>query len=417
MKPRIRVLITAVLCYIVLFNYCSAAGKRTSKKLDRVKFDSEISRIMNEYKMAGLSMTAVRDGRVVLSAHYGYSDLIRKIRAGKKTKYRIASISKMITGVALMQLYEKGLIGLDDDISKHLLFRVRNPRHPKLPVTVRHLLTHTSGIVDEAVRYEKFLEASYGPEPPPMSEMITPGGKYYSENIWSKFKPGKKFQYSNLASGIIASIVERTSGEWFPDYCARHIFRPLGMDASFEASDISDANDISVLYDYDSDLECYEALKDNFFGISPGRPDYSRYEPGYNGLMYSPQGGVRASTDDMAKFMMALLNNGKYESARVLNKNTAKLMRKQHWSGFERKGFFKKMGLFTHITDDLVPGRTLTGHRGRAYGLLGLMYFSRKDRFGAVILMNGGDYIDRVPDHFNQVEKRLYNLLYRQFAD
>ena len=389
-------------------------------------FDRKIVNIMNEYKIIGLSFVAVKKNRITGSGFYGYADKERKVHTGPDTIYRIASISKPFTATAVMQLVEQGRLSLDEDISRYLGYRIRNPYYPSRAITIRHLLTHTSGICDGG-HYEAFLFGSYGDKPPSFRELLLEEGLYYSRSIWRRSRPGKRFYYSNLGFGILAAIIEKASGQRFDEYCRRHIFTPLGMNAGFTAAALPSVDNVAVLYAHYSEEERkqpeyagkkeFEPSIDDYRGIAPEPRNISRFPRGHNGLMFSPQGGVRTSALDLAKFMTAHMNYGWYRNAKILKSSSVWKMQTIQWSGRRPNGLYRTNGLSFHLTRHLVEGTPLVGHSGRAYGFQGTMYFDPRSDSGIVLLMNGGDYYkdENGVSEFHDIEVILYRLIYSQF--
>ncbi|MBE0667101.1 MAG: beta-lactamase family protein, partial [Bacteroidales bacterium] len=119
-----------------------------------------VNKIQNDYRLMGLSVVTLCEGRITGSYHSGLRDFERSLPVNDSTKYRIASISKLVMTTALMTLYDRGLFRLDDDISRYLGFRLRNPNHPDNPITIGMLLSHTSSI-NEGSGYDAFLMATY----------------------------------------------------------------------------------------------------------------------------------------------------------------------------------------------------------------------------------------------------------------
>ncbi len=390
--------------------------KKISRKTARL--EARLQALMTEYTVLGMTCVVVRNNRIVYSGAYGYADVENKRPMTTDTVFRIASMSKPFAGTALMQLCERGKCHLDDDVSRHLGFTLRNPRHPGKVIRLRHLMTHTSGLTDHG-GYNDFLKASYGDNPPPITEILVPGGRFFSRASWKTSPPGRKFEYSNLGCGVAATIVEKISVERYDRYCARHIFTPLGMTASLNPAEMPHPEKFAVLYDYLEDQDIFEPAIDNYSVHPPAKRPPPKHPPGYNGSIHSPQGGVRCSAPDLAKFMIAHMNDGQYGKVRILKKKTARLMRRVHWSGFQSGRLYRKTGLFLHITGKLIRKKTLAGHGGRAYGFLGLMYFDRKSRSGIIIFMNGGNFFrdekgrrGRRKRMFHRIEERLYRTLY-----
>ncbi|ANE45282.1 hypothetical protein SY83_01865 [Paenibacillus swuensis] len=376
----------------------------------------EIKRIMEEHHVVGLAAAVLKPGGDVWTGGYGWANLANRIPVTEKTVFRVASISKTVVATALMQQVEQGRAALDQEAGELLGFTVRNPKHPDKPVTLKHLLTHTSGLQDEYVR---FVIDSRTENPPKLHlrELIEPEGAYYSEGLWGDGEPGDPhfFEYSNTGAILLATIIEKLSNERFDLYCRNHIFDPLGMaDSSFNIQDIPDMDAVAVLYEYVEDERRFTVGTDDFGGHKPNATDFSDYVPGTNGAIFSPQGGLRTTVKDLSRFMRTHAEGGALEGTRILQQETAKLMHNTHWSGNRHEGFFRTIGLQFMITEDLIPGKRLIGHSGDAYGLLSNMYFHPEEQWGILLIMNGL-HQKKDASVFFKAESELAGLLYNTF--
>jgi len=178
----------------------------------------EIERLMQRYEgdVPGASLLVLRDGEALVRRGYGRSDLEAGIEAGPATNYRLASVSKQFTAASILLLAQDGRLDLDAPVRKWL---------PSLPsaaraVTLRHLLTHTSGLVD----YEDLM-------PEPFAGQINDAGVLAllerAQRLYSR--PGRSYRYSNSGYALLSLVVERASGLAYPDFLRRRIFGPLGM--------------------------------------------------------------------------------------------------------------------------------------------------------------------------------------------
>lgn len=374
--------------------------------------DKKLLAAMQKYNIVGLSAAVVRGDKIIWSGGYGWADLRTARPVTPETIFRTASISKMVTGTALMQLYEQKKFQLDDDISNYLGYQVRNTKYPDRPITFRQLLTHTSSIVDGG-SYDKLIE-----ETPELlkdigiKEILTPNGTYYRASTFADYEPGTGFSYSNFGTVISASLVEVISQLTFAEYCRLNIFQPLHMDASFQAADIKDWQKIGVLYRSEAKDNLFYPTKDDYGNVKPIR-ELGKAPLG-SALGDSPAGGARMSILDLSKFMMAHINGGTYHKKSILKKDTADLMHEMQWFGKEMDGLYQQKGLYFHITDDLVPGQRLIGHSAEAYGLIGDAYYNPDTKSGVLFLINGGNYANSNP--YYGIEKQVAKILYDEFA-
>ncbi|PWK06584.1 serine hydrolase domain-containing protein [Tumebacillus permanentifrigoris] len=404
--------------------------------------EQAIQQIMTQYGVVGLAAAVVHQGHVIWSRGFGSADLERGVPVRAETMFRVASISKVLVGTAVMQQVEAGKLQLDDEISTHLGFEVRNPHHPRMPITIRHLLTHTGSLHEEQTpaaeqAYYRFLGVTRTTsEPPAIRELLVPDGAYYTSDLWAPWAVGEKFEYSNLGTGILATILERVSGERFDRYIRQHICEPLGMEATFNVHDLEDIDRISVLYNAEQ-----EPSIDQFRGVKPEAVDLSGYRIGSNGMIFSPQGGLRASVLDLTKLLLAHQQGGGIPCAadrsadqsgrdmmaptctatagggtgtgvhgRLLKPETIVEMHEEQWRGYGVNGLYKQKGLHVHITEDLIAGERLYGHAGDAYGVLTGMYFSKEHDLGLAYCINGA-HIEQ-GRAFNTVEEDVAQALY-----
>jgi CubicO group peptidase (beta-lactamase class C family) len=400
-----------ILFILVILILSSCQKNENTRPVDFKKLQA----IAAENHVIGMKVLGYRDGEVQFVYNYGYADIDRKIIVDDDTIFFMASVSKVITGIAIMKLIEDGKIkSIEDDVSKYLGYNVRNPKYPDIPVTIRHLMTHTSGISDEGVNYE-FIRASYSHNPPSMKELFFSKGKYFNPVIWLNSPPGATFEYSNFATILAGAIVGKTSGKRFDVYINEKILNPLGMRGGFTIQRVKDINKVAVVYSMDDNRVPY-ASAENYMGKRPDMIDFSDYIPGTNPTILGPHGGLRTRTIGLAKIMEVFIDNGIYRSkensVRILKKSSIELMLQPHWEGYGFYGLYKQKGLFIHITDDLIPGVRMYGHVGDAMGLLSAMYFSPQKKFGIVFVMNGGDH-NAGKSGFYRIEEEIFREVYR----
>jgi CubicO group peptidase (beta-lactamase class C family) len=378
--------------------------------------DERIRQLLDKHQVVGLAASVIQEGHKIWSGGYGWANIARRIPVTEHTVFRIASISKTVVATAIMQLVEKGLCGIDNDVGEILGYSVCNPKHPNIPVTLKQIMSHTSGLQDEYVR---FVVDSRSENPPKirLADILLPDGPYYSDHLWGDGEPGDPdhFEYSNLGAVILATVVEQLSNERFDEYCRRHLFEPLQMnETSFHIGDLEDMDSVAVLYEYAEAENRFIVGTDDFGGRKPDAIDYSSYVPGTNGALFSPQGGLRTTVNDLTRFLEAHANAGELNGARILTPKMADFMHSAHWSGHRMDGFFRNCGLQFQITDDLIPGHRLIGHAGDAYGLLSDMYFHKQGRWGFILVMNG--LVQRKGQNvYYEAEEELAHLLHATF--
>ncbi len=348
--------------------------------------------ISDQYDAIGASYCLV-EGDQIYNYSYGWKDYDRQLRIDNDTKFRIASISKVITALAAMKLVEDNQLDLDSDVSSYLGFTLRNPNFPDNQITLRHLLTHTSGLRDSNA-YTNFISQSYSQNPPAITQLLMTSGSYYNPSIWtSYYEPGQAsgWDYSNLSAGLVATLVEHVAQEHFSTYVQDHFLSPLGIEACWNNfSALSDINDLAVLYRYVAGQPSPQA--DNYQGLYPAEIDLDEIPFGWNGLIYAPQGGLRISTSDLAKIFIMIRDRGSYNDQIILEESTINQMEELNWSGSGLGGFFTQMGLQLQRTYDLFPNELFFGHAGEAYGLISDAYYNLERDIILIFLTNGANY-------------------------
>ncbi|KAF1724010.1 serine hydrolase domain-containing protein [Pseudoxanthomonas japonensis] len=277
--------------------------------------------------IAGAVVVVVKDGQVLVQKGYGYADLATRAPVvPDATLFRPGSVSKLFTWTAVMQLVQAGKLDLDADVNQYIDFKL--PARDGKPVTLRQIMTHTTGM-EEQIR--GLITAK--------QDEITPLGDALKH--WTPERihvPGATPAYSNYATALAGYIVERVSGQSFDDYLDAHIFKPLGMEhASFRQP-------------------LPPAL---LAGMSKG---YAKASDGeakdYEFISLSPAGSLAATGTDMAKFMIAHLQDGAFGEARILDAATAQ---KMHSTGQASVGPLNRMMLGFYET-------SVNGHRAISHG-------------------------------------------------
>jgi CubicO group peptidase (beta-lactamase class C family) len=258
---------------------------------------------MEEYPTVGAAVSVVKDGRVFFAKGYGYADLENSLPVDpEETAFRIGSTTKLLTWTAVMQLVEQGKLDLDADVNTYLDFSIPDT-YPE-PITLRHLLSHTAGFED---LYLDFV--SFDP-----NDRFAPGG-WLSSHIPGRVRPpGEVAAYSNYGAALAGYIVARASGQSFDQYIQQHILDPLGMVHSSALAtmhpDIAEHASVGYVYE-DGAFQTFPEL--------------------YGPADAAPMGHMISSATDMAHFMIAHLQDGRYSDpetpeARILEESTARQM-------------------------------------------------------------------------------------------
>jgi len=194
----------------------SPAVAQSGALIDTVR--SFVARETARQHLPGLSIAVVMNDQLVWSEGFGFADLESGTRATGSTIYRIGSVSKPVVGTALMQLVERGLVDLDAEIQTYVPEFARK----QWPITVRHLLTHTSGI--RHYRGDEFLSLIH------YDDLVAPLAIFAADTLL--FEPGTRYSYSTYAFNLVANIVENVSGEPIEEYMRRHVYEPAWMNST-----------------------------------------------------------------------------------------------------------------------------------------------------------------------------------------
>jgi len=291
--------------------------------------DGVIGAQMTENHVPGAVVTVVKDGAVFLAKGYGYADLETHTPVDPEhTLFRPGSVSKLFVWTAVMQLYEQGKLNLDADINSYLDFTI--PATFSKPITLKNLLTHTAGF-EENNQDINALQA----------KDLYPLGVYIKKHIPMRvFAPGKVIAYSNYGASLAAYIVERVSGHSFDAYVEQYIFAPLGMQHSTFRQPLP------------GNLMTRMASGYNFLEGTFQKGDFELIEP-------YPAGSVSATASDMARFMIAHLQNGRFEDQRILQEKTAAQMHQTLFTHDPRLG-----GMAYGFFENAIDGQRMIWHGG-----------------------------------------------------
>ena len=307
----------------------------SAERLERLH--ERMHEFVKEGKHAGILVLIARNGKIVESRSYGLRDREQKLRMEEDTIFRIYSMSKVITSVAALILHEEGRLKLDDPISKYLpafdkpkVLKGGTVKAPvlvaaKTPITVRHLLTHTSGYVygfgkdpiDTIYRDAKLLQA------PTMAVFLERASKMPLVQ-----PPGQSFRYG-ISIDLLGAVIEKVSGQTLDAFIESRITRPLGMkETSFTVPAEKRAR-VAKIYTTGKDGELKEPQP-----LVPGDIPY----PDEQGRLFPSGGGGMFSTiGDYARFGQMLLNGGALDGVRILGRKSVELMETNHLSGLTRE--------------------------------------------------------------------------------
>lgn len=330
--------------------------------------DTDISGVMERFGCIGLSVVVVNKNMVSFQKTYGYNpdydDESKRNHIPNNGIYWWASVSKTFISTAIMQLVERGLVSLEDDVNRYLDFDVRNPNYPNTVITIQMLLCHRSSLNDTKYRMG-------------FDMLIPKKNRNYKKN-YNAYEPGTGYDYCNLNYNLLAAIVEKASGKRFDVYVKDNICKPLGLSGSFNKLDL-DSNLFIKTY-------CFNQKTKKYKKYIPYRhytnESLKSYALGMSTPTFSPAGGMRATTMDLAKWMMVHMNYGTYKKVRILSRESELEMWKPRNPG-RNYGY-----AFSHY-DKIVKGESFVGMTGGSCGIHSLFFCNPEKKYGFVVICNG----------------------------
>lgn len=375
-------------------------------------FDTLVHELMRDSATPGLAVGIVVNGKGSFNKGYGWADLEKRKKVTQDTLFNIASISKPIMGLVLMQLVDQHRLDLDEDINNYLPFKVDNPHLSSEIITLRHLATHTSGIADfyDPTSFSANEDSKQSLENH-LKSILLPSGKRYSEGrYYTKNKPGEVRLYSNLGAGLAGYLVEAVTGKSLANYTQNTLFKQVGIThASWLIGDL-DLSQVAVPYvvNYCSPPaeSCnhkspeYRKFIQNNFSHVPSSIDFKPY-PHFGNPQY-PDGGIRINIKEMNQLLAATLDNKASKGEPLLNEGLYTEMFKRQLAPSVSKG----QRIFWNENS-----KGLIGHTGSDLGVFTAMYFDISTRNGFIILMNRG--IDDDAIHvMRTIAQRIMNANY-----
>ena len=319
--------------------------------------DEMMAAHLDDQNIAGAVIAIVRDGEVYFTEGYGYADLeAQRPVDPTRTLFRVGSLAKLFAGTAVLQLVERGELDLDVDVNGYLsTFQI--PATFPQTITLRHLLTHSAGFEERVI--------GYNPYPP--DGRIVPLAQSLPESMPARVRPpGEVASYCNWSVTLAGHIVEEVSGLDFAEYVERHIFGPLDMARSTFREPLPAllADDLAVGYAYEDGrfvAQPFEFISD-----------------------HGPAGALSSTADDMARFMIAHLQQGRFGDARILGEDTIALMHRRHFA--HHPGLPGIALSFGEMNRD---GRRLLAHSGATFSFHANLGLLPDDGVGSFVAYNG----------------------------
>lgn len=371
---------------------CRTSGA-PSEWLLSPEFDAWVASLMEVEHLPGLSLAIIDRGKILRTGAFGWASLEPQRPMTPETLINIASVTKTVTGAAVMQLWEQKKFQLDADVSTWLPFRLRNPAHPETPITIRQLLTHNSSIDDSSAYWSHYV---CGDHPVPMGawlrDYFSEGGALYDgkENFHA-WAPGTHARYSNIGYAVLGHLVETVSGIPYEEYCITRIFEPLGMTRTrFRLAGMAtELHARPYVYLSSTAGELPELRERSWVAPAAGGPD--RVPLCLYSFVTSADGLVRTSAADLARFLLAFIHRGELDGHRILQPKTiAQILSDQRvtYSPSDGDHANDAQGLTWFRRKHLGPD-AVWAHNGGDPGVCTLAAFRPRDGRGLVLLTNG----------------------------
>lgn len=368
-----------ILCFGALLCSNTVVSGELFNDPDRLKVfvDDVMVAQLEKHYIPGATLSIVKDGEILLAEGYGYADLNNNTPVDpNSTLFRPGSISKLFTWTAVMQLVEQGHLDLDEDINTYLDFQIpdglmqRGGRADPLPITMRNLLTHTPGFED--VLEDLFVLSL---------DRALPLDAYLKKHLPARvFPPGQVLAYSNYGTALAGYIVELLSGQPFAAYVEENILLPLGMVSS----------------------SFHQPLPDN---LAPHLANAYKYFQGrfhqgdFEYIPMNPAGAMSSTAVDLARFMIAHLQQGRYEDERILEEETARTMHEQQFTQHP-----KQSGVTFGFFESTINGQRVLEHSGATMLFYSQLFLVPEEQLGLFVSYSGGDN----PNELMQLPGRLF---------
>ena len=339
--------------------------------------------ILNNTEVPGFAIAMLKDGEIVYKNAFGYANVQDKKAFTTSTQMNIASMSKTFVGAATVRAIEMGLFNADTPINALLDFEVRNPYDPEFPILIKHLFTHTSGIIDLPDLYFKenyaiipeenmslegaqLLKTALNIEQRNQGSMryflynyLNENGSFYNKTNFSDSKAGTQWSYSNLATGLMALIIEQQSGLSFAEFVKNEVFNPLNMLSTTYLFEEVDQNRLARFY----------LNKQTEF-------------PYYTNDSYA-EGGIYSSISDLSLYLADISKAANGEVGELFPYDYYQLLLKdQLEEGIVPADFADNHGVFWIKKD----GKLM--HGGNSFGVTTYIEINPATKFGYVLITN-----------------------------
>lgn len=383
-----RILVLSILSIVLALTSCSnnddgATVPEPSSIKNAADLNAYLDELAKSTDVPGFAISVVKGNSIVYQESFGYANIQNQAAYTNTTINSIASISKTFVGAAVAKAIEQGHFTLETDINDLLPISVINPKQPEGAIKIKHLVTHTSGLLD---RPEVYLAYNYHILPGEnintagagilMNEIgieqreaysledflaayFLEDGDLYSLDNFADTAPGSTWAYSNLATGLTGYIIEKVTGQSFDDYVKENILLPLQMNSStYSIEEVNTAEMATRYINEDTPLPLY--ANDSY-----------------------PEGSIYTSNEDMGNFLLDMVNGIKGESTQLFSKDSYDMLfNPQLADGLVHQDFAENHGLFWYFKD----GKAM--HGGNSFGISTHMEIEQNGNAGFIFMSN-----------------------------
>ena len=355
--------------------------------------DAYVDKAFRGSKTVGGSVVILSHGEVVYARDYGYRDQRRRLPVDENTFFKTASVTKMVSGIGLMHLVDEGVLDLDQDISEYFGYKIANGYFPKVPLTLRQLMSHTSS-VSEGGGYSSIHRK--------VREMLD--AKLDRRGNFNKTAPGSAYKYSNFGAGLAGAIAEAATGKSINAVMQDKVFAPLGMEAAYSASLLSTPENVSSQY---KDGQLHRAAAGQIKKVYEDTADPEMH-------FRTTVGDLWIRSRDMARLAALLCGDGSEGDVRILSRQSVLAMRQEQMTLGKSVTGPSPYGLFVEHNDTLLPDRMVYGHQGMSQGAILNVYFEPDSQFVFVLFSNGGSM--QRTNRIGKLARNLFGYFWEQYG-
>ncbi len=360
---------------------------------DLSKIDAQVDSYFKKSSTVGGSLVIAKNGEIVYQRDYGLQNKNQKSPVTEDTYFRIASITKMVSAIGIMQLVEQGVLDLDQDISKYFGYEIINPNHPKIPITLRQCMSHTTSLSQNG---------GYSFESRTIHEMLAKEVRHFSN--FTEEKPGDHYSYSNFGAGLMGSIMESVTGISINQYMMENVFKPLHIDAAYSAGFLSQPECIASQYENgDMYKSASKYLEEEY-------EDFADPERHYRITV----GEIFIRSKDLAKIASVLCGDGSFDGVQLLNKESVEMMRTDQRAFNASVTGESPYGLCVNLMGNVIKGSMIYGHQGMSNGAMCNVFYDPDTQFVLVMLTNGCSQVRQ--DRIGVLPRRLFTYTYPLFT-